>query len=99
MIEKYKVKNGILLESISNFQQETEKLQDEQEQLIIQLGKDKGEPARLAKKAGVVDKALAGMKDDLVRVQTEAASLESQLASISRKRPAARTKSWRWRTS
>lgn len=81
-IEKYKGKNATLTESIQVLQRETEKLQDEQDQLVIKLGKDKGEPARLAKKAGVVDKALAGMKDDLNRAQTEGANLEATLTAV-----------------
>lgn len=81
-IDKFKGKNVTLTESIQVLQRETEKLQDEQDQLVIKLGKDKGEPARLAKKAGVVDKALAGMKDDLSRAQTEGTNLEGALTAI-----------------
>lgn len=81
-IEKFKSKNASLADSIQVLQRETEKLQDEQDQLVIKLGKDKGEPARLAKKAGVVDKALSGMKDDLARAQTEGANLEATLNAV-----------------
>lgn len=81
-IDKYKGKNVTLTDSIQVLQRETEKLQDEQDQLVIKLGKDKGEPARLAKKAGVVDKALAGMKDDLSRAQTEGANLDATLTAV-----------------